>query len=533
MSTNALEALQSAAAANQASGSVMINPAKIAFYRMMLGQLRDDGLIDEAKSLANRLNLQKELEGEDAEGTLGTDVVMKPAMTSAKATKDELYGIFENHMSFAHTPLESEGIRKNWQKVKCRPHPPVAPQEDLLDLRIVDEGDDFEMDGYDDTGADGMDVVDYLAEVQSKPTPHLKLRFSTQHKQGCRSVAFSHDGRLCASGSIDTSIKVMETSKMRMHSSMANEAASLRPVGQTQVDDLRPVIRTFYDHVASVTSVAFHPRVPILYSGSADKTVKIYDLTRPTQNKKAQSSVTDVSAINVVSCHPCGDFLFVGTQHRAVRLYDTTTMQCYSSYHHASQHSGAINDIKSSADGSMFASVSSDGAVFLWDGINHRVVNRIPHAHTGQPVFTCQWSRNQRYLLTSGGDNRARLWDTRTGKMLLVYSGPSSAQQCEYMTACFAAHERMILLASTDTHENGDLSLIDSKTGSLLLKKANLHEKCVRGLAANPTDKTFLTASDDTRIRFFDIDTSGQGEATVEVEAGIAGSGGFVQHVGL
>ena len=263
--------------------------------------------------------------------------------------------------------------------------------------------------------------------------------------------------------------------------------------------------------------------------------MKIYDLTRPTQNKKAQSSVTDVSAVNVVSCHPCGDFLFVGTHHRAVRLYDTTTMQCYSSYHHASQHAGAINDIKSSADGSMFASVSSDGSIFVWDGINHRVVNRIPHAHTGQPVFTCQWSRNQRYLLTAGGDNRARLWDLRTGKMLLVYSGPSSAQQCEYISATFAAHERIILLASTDTQENGDLSLIDSKTGSLLLKKANLHEKAVRALAANPTDKTFLTASDDARVRFFDIETSGNAEAAGDQAGGYdtTMAGGFVQHVGL
>jgi cleavage stimulation factor subunit 1 len=487
--------------------TVEIEPSKISMYRTVIAQMRQDGFAEEARQLASKLNLPVESEPQQV-----------------------LYGMFQQETTFKE--LSTENSRPNWTKLRCRPHPPIAPQEDLLDLRVVDDNEDF----FDEREASQMDVVDYLSEIQARPPPQVKLRFNSQHKQGCRSVGFSHDGRLCASGSVDTSIKVMETSKMRMHSVVSAEGG-LRPLGAT-ADDMRPVIRTFYDHVATVSAVTFHPRIPVLYSGSIDKTVKVYDLTRPTQNKKAQSSVTDVSPINVISCHPCGDFLFVGTQHRILRLYDTTTMQCFSSYHASSQHAAAINDIKSSADGSVFSSVSADGAIFLWDGVNHRVVNKIPHAHAGHPVFTCQWSRNQRYLLTSGGDHRARLWDLRNGKMLQVYQSASTATHCDFMSATFAGHEKYILMGSSEINDGGDLTLIDSKTGSILVKKVNQHEKPVRCIASNPTDKTFLTASDDGRVRFFDIDTTGVIEQVVE-QSGDSGmpsmhaNSGFLQHIGL
>ena len=41
-----------------------------------------------------------------------------------------------------------------------------------------------------------------------------------------------------------------------------------------------PVIRTLYDHVEEVTCLRFHPREPLLASGSRDYTVKIFDYVR-------------------------------------------------------------------------------------------------------------------------------------------------------------------------------------------------------------------------------------------------------------
>jgi cleavage stimulation factor subunit 1 len=149
--------------------------------------------------------------------------------------------------------------------------------------------------------------------------------------------------------------------------------------------------------------------------------IKIFDLTRPAHNKRASHTITDVFPINTIALHPSGDYLLVGTQHKVIRLYDLSTSSlssppCYTAFQNDHHHQGAITALTYSNDGSIFASASLDGAIGIWDAINHRRVNLIPRAHGSAAVTSVKFSRNNRYLLTSGRDNRARLWDMRTGK---------------------------------------------------------------------------------------------------------------------
>ena len=46
-----------------------------------------------------------------------------------------------------------------------------------------------------------------------------------------------------------------------------------------------PVIRTLYDHADEVTCMEFHPREPILASGSRDFTVKLFDFSKAAAKK--------------------------------------------------------------------------------------------------------------------------------------------------------------------------------------------------------------------------------------------------------
>ena len=464
---------------------VMLAPGKLEMYAAVLAQLREDGLVDEARQLAARIG--------------------SSAATSAKS--DYLYSAFEKQAALDRLSA-AERLQKDWAPLRPRPLPPVGPQEELLDLRAfrpVGRLDDTEEDEMEE---DLGDVVDRLAAVQRIAPPQFKTRYTAQHKQGVRCVAFSADGRLCASGSTDTSIKIMDTSKMRMFGVVTS--------GRDQaMDDLRPVIRTFYDHVGTVTSCAFHPRQPLLFTGSVDKTIKVFDLTRGGINKKAMTSITDVSPVNVVTPHPCGDFVLVGTQHPVVRLYDVNTQQCFSSYHQNVQHGGPITDIKAASDGSVFASTSVDGNVLLWDGVSNRVVNRLTGMHNTQPIFSVQWSRNNRYLLTSGGDHRARLWDVRTGRQLMVYADQPRSQSCASMLACFAHNEDFIMMASSACEE-ADVTLVDSRTGSMVVPTMGLHQGPVRCLANSPTDKTFLTGGDDFKVRYVEMSAEALADGGME-----------------
>ncbi|KAF4663732.1 cleavage stimulation factor, 3' pre-RNA, subunit 1 [Perkinsus olseni] len=574
---------------------------KLGFYRYVVSQLYGDGLMDEAKSVATRLNLSLPVEPSNEENENGnvpgganasTDLTVGGAIE-----KDFLYDVYADSIRRQEKGSEAD----KWKPIKCRPYPPLSAHEDHLDLRVSyndrlqaqleAEGrdqpfkgrdvDEMDLDDEDDDAPRGEtyeeDMITEEAKRVTRPTPVVRLRFTTQHKKEVRCVAFSPDGRLCASGSTDTSIKVLETAKMRMHAVAGGDATLLR-AGERD-DGLRPVVRTYYDHVGTVTSVSFHPRQPILFSGSYDKTLKVYDLTKPHHNKRAQHNVVDVYPINKVQVHPCGDFVYVGTLHRVIRLYDTRTLQCFSAYYGGGagagggggggqHHNGSVLDIACASDGSVFASAGSDGHVHLWDGVSNRLINKLHGApgvggstvkpHSGHPVFTVQWSRNCRYLLTSGGDHRARLWDMRTGKELMVYSGATTSTDCSFMTATFAGNEQYIATTSSRIGES-DMCLLDSLTGDVLVPAVGGHSSPVRAVAASPVDKTIITGCDDNKVRFFDIvkgtkniyemeeegitgisqsqaaagmEMDETGAAVVPSEGGGPAARGFVEHIG-
>ncbi len=64
--------------------------------------------------------------------------------------------------------------------------------------------------------------------------------------------------------------------------------------------------RGAYVHIfQEVTCLDFHPREPILASGSKDFSVKLFDYSKASA-KKATRTLTDSDQINCLSFHPSG-----------------------------------------------------------------------------------------------------------------------------------------------------------------------------------------------------------------------------------
>ncbi len=168
--------------------------------------------------------------------------------------------------------------------------------------------------------------------------------YVTSHKGNCRSGAFSPDGNLCATGSLDTSIKVLDVDRMLAKSNQDSvKMAEQGPGGH-------PVIRTLYDHTEEVTCLEFHPRETILASGSRDFTVKLFDYSKASA-KKAARSLSDADPITSISFHPSGDFLAASTLGPIVHMYDVNTGQCFVNGYPREHHRGAVSCVKWSPDG--------------------------------------------------------------------------------------------------------------------------------------------------------------------------------------
>lgn len=215
--------------------------------------------------------------------------------------------------------------------------------------------------------------------------------YVTSHKGPCRAGAFSPDGSLVATGSVDSSIKILDVDRMIAKSNPHDHFQD--PQLMERATDAHPVIRTLYDHLEEVSCLAFHPKEQFLASGSHDMTIKLFDFAKPTV-KRAFKCVQDSAVVRALAFHPTGDYLLVGTQQPTIRLYHLPTFQSFISPVIADQHKGAITSLSYSNSSQLYASGSKDGEIRIWDTVSNRCVAHFPSAHEGSEVCSVAFSRN-------------------------------------------------------------------------------------------------------------------------------------------
>ncbi|KAL2913593.1 hypothetical protein HK105_206895 [Polyrhizophydium stewartii] len=293
-------------------------------------------------------------------------------------------------------------------------------------------------------------------------------------------AAYSADGKLAATGSQDTTIKILDAHRIATQ------------LGDSAED--RKVLRTLYDHQDAINDLAFHPNGFVLASGADDCQIKLFDMQK-THVKRGFRYLSDAYPVRSIAFHPSGDFLLSGTDHHAVRIYDVHTLKCFTPQNQADHHRAGILKVAYAPTGGVFASASADGDIRLYDTVSGRCINTIAGAHGGRPVTSVAFSKNSKYLLSMGMDSVGRLWDMGSGKTLVTYQG--SLQSSEKTGFVFNHNEDFVFGADA---ANSCLVVWDSRSGTLL-RRFSGHGKPVLAIAASPTDNCLITGSEDTRAR--------------------------------
>lgn len=333
----------------------------------------------------------------------------------------------------------------------------------------------------------------------SPPATQYETHYVTAHKGPVTAAAFTSDGRICATGSVDTSIKIIDTSRM-----LAKAAQSqVERQAEKDMDDgggmkNHPVIRTMYDHDLAVTAIDFHPTTAVLISGGEDKRVNLFDYTKSTV-KKAYKSIHEVEPITGISIHPCGEFVLVATGHPTIRLYDLNTLQCYVGSNNDEQHDGPLTDVKYCPAANMFATSSKDGAWKLWDGVTNRCISTFDRAHSGAEITSVRFTKNSKFVLTSGKDATVKLWELSQGRAINTYEG-ANIHANNHAAAIFNHTEDFVLFPDD---KNMSIACWDSRTSEKLRSLQSGHNNAIRYLVHSPCTPAFLSCSEDYRSRFW------------------------------
>ncbi|KAJ2289149.1 hypothetical protein IWW55_006354, partial [Coemansia sp. RSA 2706] len=234
--------------------------------------------------------------------------------------------------------LVAQGLQSEQGRAQQRPTKPAARNAEPED----------------DAGID-------LSRPPRAPTgeaPQFQMWYKTKHKGVATTAAFSRDGQYIATGSADTSLKLIEVDRVRS------------PAGAPMRREDKPVIRTLYNHEAEITGLAFHPNGLVLASCSADRSAKLFDISAA-YGKHAFQSFGDNFAFRSIAFHPSGDYLAAGGDAPEVRLYNVHTEKAYLLQPGADQgpHAAAVTQVAYAGGGALLASASCDGSVKLWDGV--------------------------------------------------------------------------------------------------------------------------------------------------------------------
>jgi len=243
----------------------------------------------------------------------------------------------------------------------------------------------------------GLQSLETLTRIQ-RDLRELRDRYTKQYeidpRDYMRSVAFSNDGRLLASGFLQGNLQVWEVSSgVKLYSHSA--------------------------HLAGVTSVAFSPNNLWLASGSRDNTIKLWEADTGQELRVLRGHKAEVSA---VAFSPDGQWLMSASHDRTIKIWRVVTgREAQTLEGHAMRVTAAIF----TPDGQTIVSGSWDKTIRLWSvstGLTARVLTG--HARgIASLAISPSPGANGRWLASGGEDAMVKLWDLEMGVEARTFSG--------------------------------------------------------------------------------------------------------------
>lgn len=250
--------------------------------------------------------------------------------------------------------------------------------------------------------------------------PHKMLK---GHSHFVSDVVMSSDGQFALSGSWDKTLRLWDLCASK-------------------------TTRMFKGHTKDVLSVAFSADNRQIVSGSRDKTIKLWNTLGVCKYTIQDESHSDWTSCVRFSPNTANPIIVSSSWDKTVKVWNLTNCKLKTNHY---GHTGYLNNVTVSPDGSLCASGGKDGNAMLWD------LNEGKHLYTldGGGIINALCFSPNRYWLCAATGPSIKIWDLE-GKVVVdelrqeVIGTGSKAEPPQCISLAWSADGQTLFAGYTD-----------------------------------------------------------------------------------
>ncbi len=264
----------------------------------------------------------------------------------------------------------------------------------------------------------------------------------------------------------------------------------LRPLTSSLMPPGGPLLRTLMGHTSSVNAVALSPDGCRIISGSADDTLKVWDMESGAELQTLKGHTNSVFAIALI---PNGRFIISGSLDHTLKVWD---MENGTELRTLIGHTDAVTAVAVTLDGRRIISGSWDCTIKVWDMENGTELRTLT-GHT-DAVTAVAVTLDGHCIISGSKDCTIKVWDMENGTELRTLTGHTYHVE----TVAVMPDGNHIISGSYDN----TLRVWDIENGAeirTLMDDTNF----VKEVVVMPNSHCVISGSGDNTIKVWDIES--------------------------
>ncbi|MFH7030318.1 MAG: WD40 repeat domain-containing protein [Heteroscytonema crispum UTEX LB 1556] len=247
--------------------------------------------------------------------------------------------------------------------------------------------------------------------------------------------------------------------------------------------------KTLTGHADSIWSVALSNDGQTLISGSADKTIKVWNVDDG-QPLFTLTGHTDV--VRAIALSYDGQTIASGSDDGTIKLWNVENQELIKTL----AVSSPVWSVVISRDGQTLVSGSEDGSIKIWNVSAGRLL-RVIKGHVGR-VFSVAISPDGEIFATGGLDKTIKFWNLRTGEQLRTIAAHEDAVR----SVVFSRDGEKLASGSWDN----TIKIWNRHSGELIYNLVG-HASKVVSVTFSPDGKTLASGSIDNTVKIWSMQT--------------------------